>query len=206
MDLSARWTLEELGDRVASALSVDYAGPANGQIRAVPDARTIRYYSTLGLIDRPAEMRGRTALYSGRHLAQLVAIKRLQAEGKALSEIQELLAGVPDAILARISKVAPPSTPAPETPATSTRRRAEFWREAPVIAQRSEAAARARPLELTKDYAGIALGENNHVILLLVPSRPIEAQDREAVLEAAAPLIEALKARGLISRLEGEDR
>jgi hypothetical protein len=55
-----------------------------------------------------------------------------------------------------------------------------------------------------KDYAGITLGEED-VILLLVPCRRIEAQDREVVLEAAAPLIEVLRARGLIPRPEGED-
>ena len=73
------WTIDELGAVVALALSVDYAGQANGRVREVPDRRTIRYYTTLGLIDRPARMRGRTALYGRRHLLQLVAIKRLQA-------------------------------------------------------------------------------------------------------------------------------
>src|SRR5262245_45243958 len=75
------WTIDELGAQVALALSVDYEGPHNSRIREVPDRRTIRYYTTLGLIDRPAEMRGRTALYGRRHLLQLVAIKRLQARG-----------------------------------------------------------------------------------------------------------------------------
>ena len=51
----------------------------------VPDARTIRYYATLGLIDRPEAFRGRTALYGARHLSQLVAIKRLQAKVRHLT-------------------------------------------------------------------------------------------------------------------------
>src|ERR1700730_4103681 len=88
------WTIDELGRLVAAALSVDYAGQANGQVRDVPDRRTIRYYTTLGLIDRPAEMRGRTALYGRRHLLQLVAIKRLQAAGRSLTEIQQHLLGL----------------------------------------------------------------------------------------------------------------
>ena len=65
----------ELGTLVARALSVDYPGQSNGQVRDVPDRRTIRYYTTLGLLDRPAEMRGRTALYGQRHLLQLVAVE-----------------------------------------------------------------------------------------------------------------------------------
>src|SRR4051794_26899981 len=90
------WTIDELGSRVALALSVDYDGQASGRVREVPDRRTIRYYTTLGLIDRPAEWRGRTALYGRRHLLQLVAIKRLQARGLALAELQQQLLGLTD--------------------------------------------------------------------------------------------------------------
>src|SRR3954468_22885713 len=93
------WTIDELGAQVALALSVDYDGPPNGRVRDVPDRRTIRYYTTLGLLDRPAEMRGRTALYGRRHLMQLVAIKRLQARGLSLSEVQQRLVGLGGAAL-----------------------------------------------------------------------------------------------------------
>src|ERR1700723_52466 len=98
-------TLEELSARVAVALSADYIGSSSGRVRDVPDIRTIRYYTTLGLIDRPAEMRGRTALYGRRHLLQLVAIKRLQAHGQTLAEIQAQLVGQTDAALARIARL-----------------------------------------------------------------------------------------------------
>ena len=89
------WTISELGAQVALALSVDYQGPPNGRVRGVPDLRTIRYYTTLGLLDRAADMRGRTALYGRKHLLQLVAIKRLQARGLGLAEIQQQLVGLP---------------------------------------------------------------------------------------------------------------
>src|SRR5687767_4733914 len=85
------WTLRELAAEVAGQLARNYEATENGQVRPVPDERSIRYYTTLGLLDRPAAMRGRTALYGRRHLAQVVAIKRLQAVGKALAEIQRLL-------------------------------------------------------------------------------------------------------------------
>src|SRR5260370_21748922 len=98
-------TLEALAARVALALAADYAGQASGGVRDVPDARTIRYYTTLGLIDRPAAMRGRTALYGRRHLLQLVAIKRLQGRGAALAEVQERLVGIGNAALARLAQV-----------------------------------------------------------------------------------------------------
>lgn len=102
----APWTIHALGDAVKAALaSIDYEGPDNGQIRAVPNRRTIRYYTTLGLLDRPAAFEGRTAFYGPHHLRQLVAIKRLQAEGLPLVEVQQRLAGLPEAELKTIANV-----------------------------------------------------------------------------------------------------
>ena len=134
-----RLTLDELGQAVALALSAGYEGPANGQVRAVPDRRAIRYYTTLGLIDRPAEYRGRTALYGRRHLLQLVAIKKLQAQGRSLAEIQAELTGAADGALAALAAVpeevfptvsASPQAAAGQALPPETRRRASsFWSE-----------------------------------------------------------------------------
>ena len=100
-----RWTLDELAERVETALAVDYHGQASGRVRAVPDRRAIRWYTTIGLIDRPAGHRGRTALYGPRHLLQLVAVKRLQASGLPLVSIQQELAGASDTQLARVARL-----------------------------------------------------------------------------------------------------
>jgi DNA-binding transcriptional MerR regulator len=100
-----RWTLDELAERVETALGVDYHGQASGRVRPVPDRRAIRWYTTIGLIDRPAGHRGRTALYGPRHLLQLVAVKRLQASGLPLVSIQQELAGASDTQLARVARL-----------------------------------------------------------------------------------------------------
>jgi DNA-binding transcriptional MerR regulator len=100
-----RWTLDELAERVDVALAVDYAGPPSARVRAVPDRRAIRWYMTIGLIDRPVAHRGRTALYGPRHLLQLVAVKRLQASGLPLVAIQQELAGATDTQLARVARL-----------------------------------------------------------------------------------------------------
>jgi DNA-binding transcriptional MerR regulator len=100
-----RWTLDELAERVDMALAVDYHGQPSGRVRAVPDRRAIRWYTTIGLIDRPVAHRGRTALYGPRHLLQLVAVKRLQAEGLPLVAIQQELAGATDSQLARVARL-----------------------------------------------------------------------------------------------------
>src|SRR5918992_1504723 len=107
-----RWTLDELAERVDAALAVDYPGQPSGRVRAVPDRRAIRWYTTIGLIDRPIAHRGRTALYGPRHLLQLVAVKRLQAKGMPLVAIQQELAGATDTQLARVAH----PTPAPAAP------------------------------------------------------------------------------------------
>jgi MerR HTH family regulatory protein len=99
------WTLDELAERVDAALAVDYHGQPSGRVRDVPDRRAIRWYTTIGLIDRPLAHRGRTALYGPRHLLQLVAVKRLQAEGRPLVAIQQELAGATDTELGRVARL-----------------------------------------------------------------------------------------------------
>jgi len=100
--MSELWPIERLVELAAKALeTVPYDGQTSKRIRDVPDLRTARYYTTIGLLDRPQEMRGRTAYYGRRHLLQLVAVKRLQAQGLSLVAIQQQLAAADTAWLAR---------------------------------------------------------------------------------------------------------
>src|SRR5436190_333812 len=118
-DVSETWTLSELVAEAETRLEA-LPPPKNGQVRAVPDERTIRYYAAIGLLDRPAAMRGRTALYGSRHLAQVVAIKRLQGTGRSLAEIQATWPTLDDHTLTRMTGV---------TIATKGRAvRTEFWK------------------------------------------------------------------------------
>jgi hypothetical protein len=57
------------------------------------------------MVDRPLGMRGRTALYGSRHLLQVVAVKRRQAQGRSLAEIQAELTGATDAELLVLARV-----------------------------------------------------------------------------------------------------
>ncbi len=102
--VKTKWRIQQLQAVVAQALE---GGPYNGQdskrVREVPDTRTIRYYTTIGLVDRPAEMQGRTAFYNRRHALQLVCIKRLQADGLSLADVQRRLAGATTRQLAAIA-------------------------------------------------------------------------------------------------------
>jgi hypothetical protein len=134
--VDASWTISELCERVAEALA-ESADVPGGKARAIPDERSIRYYTTLGLLDRPA-LRGRTAYYGARHLAQLVAIKKMQADGATLAEIQELLPAIDDARLAELTGIALGA--AVRAPA-----RRDFWRSPPAVAAQDAAFAEAGP-------------------------------------------------------------
>ncbi|WP_084463693.1 helix-turn-helix domain-containing protein [Microtetraspora fusca] len=114
--MDGTWTIGELAERAAALLG---AGPRpNGRVRDVPNARLIRWYATIGLLDPPLARRGRVALYGRRHLLQLVAIKRRQAEGLSIAEIQTELAGATDEMLERVSGLAgaPPAIDASAGP------------------------------------------------------------------------------------------
>ena len=206
------WTLDQLTKLVGAALSVDYDGQASGRVRDLPDRRAIRYYTTIGLVDRPAAMRGRTALYARRHLLQLVAIKRLQAAGLSLAEVQARLAGATDALLERQARVpaslpveaeaASPSAPALPVPSA----RPAFWKRggvapvapvAPVAASGARAvpepgaAARPRVPDAVASLQGLRLQAG--VTLLLDRERPLDAGEVAAIRAAAAPLLEVLR-------------
>ncbi|MFT7519455.1 MAG: DNA-binding transcriptional MerR regulator [Kiritimatiellia bacterium] len=91
-----------LSELVATATSwLDRADldVADDRVNVVPDARTVRYYQSTGLVDKPRGYDGRKAIYGRRHLMQVVCVKLLQARGFKLSQIQTALAGATDATL-----------------------------------------------------------------------------------------------------------
>lgn len=193
MPEQAAWTLDELVGRVSAALAAAaYPGSPNGRVRELPDRRAVRWYTTTGLVDRPV-MRGRSAIYHTRHLLQIVAVKRLQAQGFSLAEIQAKLAGATDEMLRRFAEVpdelitAEPAQGSP--PAADSGRRSRFWAEPP----------RAEPSSTGADtVTALAAVSLPGGAMLLVPSRPGD-DDIVAIRSAAAPLLELLAERGLLS-------
>ena len=186
----AGWTQEELVQRAAAALAGPaYPGAPNGRIRDVPDRRTVRWYTTIGLVDRPSDMRGRTALYGQRHLLQIVAIKRLQAQGLSIAEIQAELVGATNATLRRIAGVTD-EVPVAQ-PGEAPKARPKFWADRPAAAAVSPArGADSVSMRAAVDLPGGAV--------LLLAGRP-DAEDLVAIHEAAKPLLELLADRGLIN-------
>ncbi len=196
------YTLEQLSERVADLLAEDYGGQQSGRVRELPNGRTIRWYTTIGLVDRPLATRGRVALYGERHAMQLAAIKKLQAQGLALAEVQERLLGVSDAKLAELAEVRPPVRmdvvySPPEVAAEVNR-----------LIRRIEAGEpdTAEPDTVTSDTVmnvvpAFRIGDSV-TVLLDGATRNLGEADIAELTSAAAPLLDAIERLGLTPRKE----
>lgn len=196
-----RWTLPELLARVRAALAVAYPGVANHQAADLPNIRAIRWYTQLGLVDRPTSA-GPAAAYGPRHLRQVVAIKRLQAEGLALVEVQQRLAGLSDDALAAIARVPDDvlrattgDEPLVEGRPPRTRRGRVFWSD--------EAAPPTLDVPVHVDpeapsiVQGVVVGDG--ASLVFPCARPLSSDDVDALRAALEPVRALLRARGLLA-------
>lgn len=205
--MPALWTLDELVGRVAAALATPaYPGAPNGRVRDLPDRRAVRWYATTGLVDRPV-MQGRSAAYGARQLLQIVAVKRLQAQGLSLAAIQTELAGATDGTLRRIAAIPDEilaAAPVQQCESTSSPRpnRDRFWADPP-------AAAEPKPGNGVAEHLGHEAGGSDAVTtlaavslpggaMLLLPTAPHD-DDLDAIRSAARPLLELLADRGLLA-------
>ncbi len=131
---TASYTLEELSDEVARNLREHnlISAQQDNRVSAAPDVRTIRYYTTLGLIDRPF-IEGRVARYRRRHLLQLLAIKALQGLSMPLADIQARLYSLGDSELEGVIEAVAASIRATDGQAdketSQTTSRLVVWRE-----------------------------------------------------------------------------
>jgi DNA-binding transcriptional MerR regulator len=208
------WTIGELAERASTALAP--TARLNGRVRDVPNERLIRWYSTIGLLDPPSARRGRIALYGRRHLLQLIAVKRRQADGRTIAEIQAELTGAADQILESIALI--PETP-DETAATVATRtpRPRFWAEppaapaaslsapsgpppvAPAVAEEPRSPAPpAQPAQPAVIVHGVRLAAGV-TVLLDGGGRTPSPDDLAEITAASAALLAVLRERGLTS-------
>jgi DNA-binding transcriptional MerR regulator len=187
------WTLEQLSDRVADLLADGYEGQSNGRVRELPNGRTIRWYTTIGLVDRPLATRGRVALYGPRHALQLAAIKQLQARGLSLAEIQERLLGISDEKLAGIARTRIDVFPVPDGVDV---RLDGFWRH-----QQDKPHNDTVTNTVTNVVPAIRVNDSV-TVLLDGATRPLDDADIAELTAAARPLLDAIDRLGLSPRKE----
>lgn len=85
------WNLDELVEAANERLP-EYLPQVEkgGRMREGVNRRLVRYYTTLGLLDEPLKEK-REARYTRRHLWQLLALRKLMAEGYVTSALEGLL-------------------------------------------------------------------------------------------------------------------
>jgi hypothetical protein len=109
----APWGLRDLAALAGGILDASGVVPVNAAARARPSERTIRFYVARGLVS-PPDGRGTAAVYSYRHLLQVLAIKLRQMEGATLeSMVKEFAALTGDLIERRAASALGPGLPPP---------------------------------------------------------------------------------------------
>ncbi len=101
-------TLEELVEAAEQLLAAVAPVQQRYKVTARPDVRTIRYYTSQGLLPKPVGYDGGRARYALSHLLRLLLIKKLQAEHHTLARIKQELAGKSDDDVRRGLVTAPP--------------------------------------------------------------------------------------------------
>lgn len=86
-------TLPSLLEAVRELLPRMVGRQVRYRVTDLPTERTLRYYISQGLVDRPSGQRGTAALYGYRHLLQVLAVKYLQSQYLPLRKIKGLLRG-----------------------------------------------------------------------------------------------------------------
>ncbi|HEX3234727.1 MAG TPA: MerR family transcriptional regulator [Gemmatimonadales bacterium] len=110
----APWGLRDLAGLAAGILDASGVVPVNAAARARPSERTIRFYVARGLVS-PPDGRGTAAVYSYRHLLQVLAIKLRQMEGATLEAMTREFEGLTgDLIERRVAGVLGPALPRPD--------------------------------------------------------------------------------------------
>jgi len=110
----APWGLRDLSALAAGLLDASGVVPVNAAARARPSERTIRFYVTRGLVS-PPDGRGTAAVYSYRHLLQVLVIKLRQMEGATLEAMSKEFAELTgDVIERRVATALGPTVPRPD--------------------------------------------------------------------------------------------
>jgi len=110
----APWNLRDLASVTAAILDTSAVRPINAAASPHPTERTIRFYVTRGMVAAP-EGRGTAAVYSYRHMLQVLAIKLRQMEGGTLTAIgQEMAQLTGDMLERRVAAALGTQLPSPD--------------------------------------------------------------------------------------------
>ena len=110
------FTIDELVTVAGDLIRQAALSQSRWKVTEVPDARTVRYYMSTGLLDKPLAYEGSASRFGYRHLLKLLAIKTLQAQYLPLRKIKEVLNSMEEKDLERLVRDGVPG----ELPARKT--------------------------------------------------------------------------------------
>ncbi len=128
--MAATLTLEQLSDLAQQILEENRIASASGRVAPALSPRTVRWYTTSGVLDAPGRA-GHRAAYGLRHLVQLLRIRQAQAAGASIEEIRQSTAlpteDILDALCLDITSVLGGLDDVPSRPAPP------FWATRPTL-------------------------------------------------------------------------
>ena len=98
-------SVEELVECAARMIPMLVPKQERYKVTDFPDVRTVRFYTTRGLIDRPERYDGQQAVYTYKHLLQLVVIKYLQFQYLTIKKIAQMTKGLSERELLKLINV-----------------------------------------------------------------------------------------------------
>ncbi len=95
-------TINELVTEVSRIIPHFASEQKKGSVSVYPDERTIRYYMSAGLVDKPVKRRAGSSVFTYRHLLQVLSIKYLQSDYYPLPKIRGLLSAADEKMMEKI--------------------------------------------------------------------------------------------------------
>jgi DNA-binding transcriptional MerR regulator len=137
------FTLPRLIAILAEQLPLIAPAQTKYRVTEIPTARTIRFYTANGIVDKPARHERGQALYGYRHLLQVLAIKYLQSHYLPLVKVRSLVENVGNRELEQMIPDIPAATAVHRSMTREDRRVVE--RTLRVASPATPAAATAEP-------------------------------------------------------------
>lgn len=124
-------SIDELVEGAGTLLELVAPEQERQRVAERPDVRTIRYYTSQGLLPKPVSYDGGRARYDDEHLLRLLLIKKLQADYMTLRQIRSELADATrqDVLNLLTDREPEPKTASPKTvsaQASATSRSPQF--------------------------------------------------------------------------------
>ena len=201
--MTSDWRLPELVGLAGDIMARTATAGDSRRVRWSPNARLVRYYTTIGLLDKPSGVRGQVAHYGPRHLLQLLAIKALQTRGLSLGEIQLRVTGLPEPMLARLAGLPEdwsldredPGLSRDHDPQSAARRGERFWEQHPTdhdtVIQADTDKQETHRHEASLPLQGVELAPG---VILLLDRERYPRPDADQLRRAAESLLQALQA------------